>query len=102
MLPKKSTLAALACAVVVTGSTAGLVVAGEVNGKGEPTAAPANANSICAFSGQNDNPDRPLNVFNPGGRTQSFGQENKLGLQDPHVSNPGDACQGGSNFRRDK
>ena len=36
----------------------------------------------------------------PGGPAQSYGQENKLGLQDPHVFNPGDACRGGSNFAR--
>jgi hypothetical protein len=28
----------------------------------------------------------------PGGQSQSFGQENKLGLQDPHVANPGTFC----------
>jgi hypothetical protein len=38
----------------------------------------------------------------PGGVSQSFGQENKLGLVNPRESNPGDACRGGSNFKRDK
>ncbi|HEU0336326.1 MAG TPA: hypothetical protein VFR43_07210 [Gaiellaceae bacterium] len=28
----------------------------------------------------------------PGGRSQSFGQENKLGLADPHARNPGLFC----------
>jgi hypothetical protein len=28
----------------------------------------------------------------PGGRSQSFGQENKLGLVDPHEGNPGTFC----------
>jgi hypothetical protein len=32
--------------------------------------------------------------------SQSYGQDVKLGLQDPHVFNPGDACRGGSNFAR--
>ena len=97
MLRKTSTLAALVCAIGLTGTTVGAAFAGEVTGNDKNTAAPGNANSICAYSGQNDNPDRPLNVFDPGGRTQSYGQENRPGLVDPRVNNPGDACQGGSN-----
>jgi len=70
----------------------GAAFAGEVNGNGDPTAAPEHANSICAYSGQNDgNP--------PPGRTQSFGQNVKAGIADPKVDNPGDHCQGGSNPR---
>ena len=60
-------------------------------------------NSICVFSGQNDDPGAPLilddfvNAPNgPGGRTQSFGQDVKLG-RDPHLFTPGDVCRGGSN-----
>ena len=90
-------LPAFALAVAVAGLGFGVVVAGpafagEVNGNGDPTGAPANSNSICSYSGQNDgNP--------PGGRVQSYGQNVKAGRDDPHVFNPGDVCQGGSNPR---
>jgi hypothetical protein len=83
------------------------VLAGEITGKGKPTAGPANANSICVFSGKNDHPDAPLSLDmavapnGPGGPSQSFGQDVKLGL-DPHVFNPGDACGPGSNPDRTK
>ena len=55
---KKSALAAALSAAVFAAVTAGTAFAGEVTGNGEPTAAPANANSICAFSGQNDRTPR--------------------------------------------
>ena len=53
------------------------------------TAGPANANSICVFSGLNDDPGAPLDGSGPngpGGVSQSYGQENKLGLVDPKRS----------------
>jgi len=89
-------VAAFACLSV------GAAFAGEVTGNGKPTAGPANANSICVFSGKNDDPGAPLTggPNGPGGPSQSFGQENRLGLIDPHEFNPGDACRGGSNFAR--
>jgi hypothetical protein len=99
---KKRLLAVAVSAVAVAGLSAGPALAGEVTGNGKATAGPANANSICVFSGKNDEPDRPLDAFNPGGVSQSYGQENRLGLQDPHEFNPGDACGGGSNFARTK
>jgi hypothetical protein len=104
---KRSWLAAAVCAVSVVGLSAGPALAGEVNGKGEPTAGPANANSICVFSGQNDVPNAPMSLDlniapdGPGGISQSFGQNVKLGA-DPHQFNPGDACRGGSNEERSK
>jgi hypothetical protein len=106
-MSKKSLFAGLLFAAVLAGANASGAFAGEVKGPSgsdpvERTAGPANANSICVFSGLNDNPDRPLTGFDPGGVSQSYGQENKLGLQDPTVSNPGDACRGGSNFAREK
>jgi hypothetical protein len=102
MLRRKSLVAALACAIVAVGTTAGGAFAGEGTGNGKPTAGPAHANSICVFSGQNDDPTAPLTLDEsiapngPGGISQSFGQDVKLGL-DPHAFNPGDACRGGSN-----
>jgi hypothetical protein len=95
----KSFLTAAACAAAVAGASAGAAFAGEITGNGKPTAGPTHANSICVFSGHNDDPGAPLTggPNGPGGQSQSFGQENKLGLADPHAFNPGDACRGGSN-----
>jgi hypothetical protein len=95
----KSLLAAALCAVAVAAVGAGSAFAGEVTGNGKPTAGPAHANSICVFSGKNDDPTGTQGE-GPGGVAQSYGQENKLGLVDPHEFNPGDACRGGSNPAR--
>jgi hypothetical protein len=90
------------CAAGIAALSAGPALAGEITGNGKPTAGPAHANSICVFSGKNDHPDAPLSLDltvapnGPGGVSQSFGQDVKLGL-DPHVFNPGTACRGGSN-----
>ena len=94
-------LVAVVSAGIMVGPGAGAAFAGEITGNGKPTAGVANANSICVFSGLNDNPDS-TDPADPGGVSQSYGQENKLGLQDPHTFNPGDACRGGSNFAREK
>ena len=105
MRRKKSTLAALLCAVALAGATVGAASAGEVTGSGKPTAGPANANSICVFSGYNDDPGAPLDGSGPngpGGVAQSYGQDVKLGLQDPRAFNPGDACGAGSNPARQR
>ena len=97
----KSLIATLFCGVVIAAASGSAAFAGEVTGTGEETGAVDHANSICVFSGKNDNPDRPLTGFDPGGVSQSYGQENRLGLQDPRMFNPGDACRGGSNFARE-
>jgi hypothetical protein len=65
-------LAAALCAVAVAAVGAGSAFAGEVTGKGKPTAAPAHTQSICAFSGKNDNP-ASTNPEDPGGVVQSYG-----------------------------
>jgi len=98
-------LITIATASLVVVGTAAASSAGEVTGTGRPTAGPAHANSICVFSGQNDDPTAPrtldedLAPNGPGGVSQSFGQDVTLGL-DPRVFNPGDACRGGSNHAR--
>jgi hypothetical protein len=103
----KSTLAALLLGGALT-LAAAPALAGEVTGKGQPTAGVRNANSICVFSGHNDDPTAPVSgdpelmPNGPGGQSQSYGQENRLGFVDPHFFNPGDACRGGSNFARQK
>ena len=103
MLPRKSMLVAVVSAVIMVGPGAGAAFAGEVTGNGKPTAGVANANSICVFSGKNDDPTGIDPEENgPPGVSQSYGQENKLGLVDPREFNPGDACKGGSNFARQK
>ena len=51
--------------------------------------------SWCSFSSLNDDPTAPLDGSGPngpGGRSQSYGQENRLGLQHPPVGNPGTFC----------
>ena len=95
----KSFVAAALCAAAVAAVGAGSAFAGEVNGNGDPTAVRAHANSICAFSGQNDgNP--------PPGRTavhvQNWGQIPKEGRDflTSVGSNPGIACNGHLNPRK--
>jgi hypothetical protein len=95
-------IAPVICAIGLAGLSAGSAAAGEITGNGKPTKVRVNANSICAFSGQNDDPTAPLSLDpliapnGPGGQSQSFGQDVKLGL-DPRSFNPGDACRGFSN-----
>jgi hypothetical protein len=90
----RSFVAAAVCAAAVIGATAGPAVAGEITGNGKPTPIKERANSICAFSGQND--EFQLGELGAP-RVQSFGQIVKGGFIDPRFFNPGDACQGGSN-----
>jgi hypothetical protein len=79
--------------------------AGEVPGNGKPTQGPAHANSICVFSGQNDDPTAPIISAipipmapnGPGGRTQSYGQDVRYGLLNHRIVTPGQTCRGGSN-----
>ena len=92
----------------LTLTTTSVALAGEVTGTGKPTQGVPNANSICVFSGKNDDPNAPLisdpilAPNGPGGPSQSYGQEVRLGFISPHQFNPGDACRGGSNFARQK
>jgi hypothetical protein len=69
--------------------------AGEVNGsKTNPKQKYAQGRSVCDFSGLNDNPDS-TNPANPGGKTQSYGQEVRRGYLDPNDPMdpaPGDYC----------
>jgi hypothetical protein len=89
----KSCLAAAFCVSAVAAVGAGPAFAGEVTGNGKPTAAPDHANSICAFSGQNDGEPPP-------GRTaehvQNWGQIPKEGRDFLRSvdGGPGDQCNG--------
>lgn len=72
---------AVACGGII--AIAVPAAAGEVNGSTtNPKHYYAQGQSLCIFSGLNDNPDS-TNPANPGGRTQSYGQENRLDLLDP-------------------
>jgi hypothetical protein len=93
------------CAVAISGISASAALAGEVTGNGKPTAGPDHANSICVFSGQNDDPTAPIiSAFpipaapnGPGGPTQSYGQDVRYGLLNHTIVTPGMTCRGGSN-----
>jgi hypothetical protein len=89
----KSLLAAAVCAVAL-GVGANTALAGEVTGSGKKQDQ-NQGRSWCSFSGLNDQLDGEGPV---GPRAQSYGQELKLGLVDPHVSNPGVACNPNKTF----
>lgn len=107
--PGSRFLGAICAALLLIALSVGSVLAGEVTGKGKATAGPANANSICVFSGQNDDPDAPLVLDfeiapnGPGGRTQNWGQlVSGFGIPGNAEFNPGASCRGGSNFARER
>jgi hypothetical protein len=106
MLRMRSFITAAACAAMLAGASAGAAFAGEITGNGKPTQGPAHANSICVFSGQNDDPGAPIISAEPipdiapngpGGRTQNYGQDVRYGLLNHDITTPGDSCRGGSN-----
>lgn len=103
MKTTKSRLIALLTAGMLSLAIAGPALAGEITGNGKPTAGPEHANSICVFSGKNDNPSNPLDIPDAGGNSQSYGQLVRLGVianffgASPKLFNPGDTCRGGSN-----
>jgi hypothetical protein len=97
---RRSCLAALLCAAALSGLGASTALAGEVTGSGK-NVDQNQGTSWCSFSGLNDDPAAPLDGSGPngpGGRSQSFGQENRLGLADPHDLNPGVACNPNRTF----
>ena len=67
--------------------------AGELTGSGK-SLEPLHANSVCAYSGQNDDPLGLDPNNGPAGRVQSFGQVVKL--FGPLGGIPGTECRGGS------
>jgi hypothetical protein len=97
---RKPLLAVAVCTAALAGVTASSAFAGEVigpPGSGTPNdAATSHANSICVFSGLNDNPTS-TDPENPGGRVQSYGfSVVSQGLK-AFAPSPGVACRGGSN-----
>src|SRR6185312_3996998 len=101
----KRLLLAVGCTAALTGASAGAAFASEVIGPPgslKPNeAATSHANSICVFSGLNDNPGS-TDPENPGGIVQSYGYSFvRKGLK-AAVPSPGDTvedggCRGGSN-----
>ena len=90
----------VATAAIVLSISASAVLAGEVTGSGKNTDQ-NQGRSWCSFSGHNDDPTAPLDGSGPngpGGTSQSFGQDVKLGLADPHAGNPGVACNPNRKF----
>jgi hypothetical protein len=108
VISKRRFLAVATYVVALTFMASSTAFAGEVNGKGKPTAGPDNASSICVFSGLNDDPTAPIVSAEPtadapngpGGRTQSYGQDIRYGLLTPAIVTPGTTCGGGSNTER--
>ena len=93
-MSKRSLLAVAVCVFAVAGFTASAAFAGEKTGNGKDTQGPAHANSICVFSGQNDDPLGLDPENGPPGRTQSYGQDVRAGGLDPSTQNPGKVGQG--------
>src|SRR4029077_16895415 len=89
----------VAAAAMALALMASVAMAGEVTGSGK-NPDHNQGKSWCSFSGHNDDPTAPLDGSGPngpGGHSQSFGQDVKLGLADPHTGNPGVACGPGRN-----
>ena len=84
---------ALAAAALLISLSAGSVLAGEITGNGKQTPIKfGQANSICAFSGLNDDPAGLDPDNGPPGRVQSWGQDVKA--NGPMGGVPGMACRG--------
>jgi hypothetical protein len=92
----KKALVVIGCAAIMTiGANAAL--AGEVTGSGVKFDQ-NQGKSWCSFSGLNDDP-LGLNPDNgPGGTSQSYGQEVRLGIASPHELTPGIACNPNRTF----
>jgi hypothetical protein len=79
----RKSLSMVAVCAVAAAVSATPAVAGEVTGNGKKEDQ-NQGRSWCSFSGQNDDPTAstvpPIGDNGPGGRSQSYGQENRLGL----------------------
>jgi hypothetical protein len=113
-----SVLAATACVAALAGATSSAALAGEITGNGKPlwtntdqwgVPHTLHANSICAFSGQEDNqfpgtPSNPNLEFSPDApHSQSWGQDVSAGFVEPSVlkggdPSPGPSCNGHTGY----
>lgn len=92
----KRWLAAGICAVFIVG-VGGAALAGEVTGSGKKFDQ-NQGRSWCSFSGLNDDPLGTDPDNGPGGTSQSYGQEVRLGIVSPHQLTPGIACNPNRTF----
>jgi len=80
--------AGLSIAAVVLALSASAALAGEVTGSGKKIDQ-NQGKSWCSFSGLND---KIPGEGDTSTQAQSYGQDVRLGEADPHVANPGIAC----------
>jgi hypothetical protein len=92
----KRWLAAGICAVFIVG-VGSAALAGEVTGSGKKVDQ-NQGRSWCSFSGLNDDPLGLDPANGPGGTSQSYGQEVRLGFASPHELTPGIACNPNRTF----
>jgi hypothetical protein len=97
MMGKKQQLVVAICAAAVMAVGANAALAGEVTGSGQNVDQNQGV-SWCSFSGLNDDPLGLDPANGPGGQSQSYGQDVKLGLADPHELTPGVACNPNRTF----
>lgn len=100
---KRSLVTVALCTAALTGASAASAseVIGPPGSLTPNVAAKSHANSICVFSGLNDNPGS-TNPANPGGVVQSYGYSFVRNGLKAIVPSPGDTvenggCRGGSN-----
>jgi hypothetical protein len=100
---KKSLLAVAVCTAALVGAGASAAFASEVIGPPGSlrpnVAATTHANSICVFSGLNDNPTS-TDPENPGGIVQSYGFSVVSQGFKGAVAGPGESCGPGTNPKR--
>ena len=87
------------CATSVAAVGVGTAGAGEITGNGNYK--PVKAQSICAYSGQNDGFHDLAHAESPAdalSRVQSYGQIIRTGETLPSFLRPGSACNGRSGF----
>jgi hypothetical protein len=92
----KRALVVIGCTVVMTVG-ANVALAGEVTGSGVKIDQ-NQGKSWCSFSGLNDDPLGLDPANGPGGTSQSYGQEVRLGIASPHELTPGIACNPNRTF----
>jgi len=98
MARTKSLFAAAICAGAVAALGAGPALAGEVNGSAtNPKKGFSQGNSICKFSGLNDDP-ASTDPEDPGGRVQSYGYSVVREGGKAFAPSPGEACNGHTGF----
>jgi hypothetical protein len=82
---------------ILLASMATSALAGEVTGSGKNVDQNQGV-SWCSFSGLNDDPLGLDPENGPGGTSQSYGQDVRKGLADPHQLTPGIACNPNRTF----